>query len=387
MRTPGLAGWMGAFVAASALLQCGPTMAPAEDIVLVLPHGENILVDSSKGAEYVNKGSFTEQFVASGLTFNITYEDMNTGFDDPANGATLRRRFEDVLAYVAPVINFSNGTLDILVRTSETDGTGALATAGTFFPVNPGIHQGSTLDRLMNGTKPFGGFPEISVQVDLGFAWNVSTGAPARDEADFFSVLLHEVTHGLGFTSLIEPDGSSAVAPGVYSIFDSLLREGSSGLLLVRDGDPPVFQADTASLVGDDVWFFGRQAVAEYGQGTPVPIYAPNPYEPGSSTSHWDFSTLLGGGVMTHVITLGTSRRQYAPAELGALVDIGYVGIGGTPVAPTLGCHRPADTTESVRVQDLTFLGLVTAILLICSASHRVRSGRGLNPSNVSKLN
>ena len=384
MRTPGLAGWMGSYIAASALLLYGSSIAPAEDIVLVVPHGENIHVDSSKGAEYLNKGSFTEQFVASGLTFNITYEDVNTGFDDPATGATLRRRFEDVLAYVAPVINFSNGTLDILVRTSETDGTGALATAGTFFPVNPGIHQGSTLDRLRNGTKPFGGFPEISVQVDLGFAWNVATGTPARDEADFFSVLLHEVTHGLGFTSLIEPDGSSAVAPGVYSIFDSLLREGNSGILLVRDGDPPVFQADTTSLVGDDVWFFGRQAVAEYRQGTPVPIYAPNPYEPGSSTSHWDSNTLLGGGVMRHVITLGTTKREYAPAELGALVDIGYVGIGGTPVEPTLGCHAPIGAMGASDGSDTIFFGTLMLFLMISTVRRKMPTGQRLQTARVS---
>ena len=86
--------------------------------------------------------------------------------------------------------------------------------------MTPGFHPGSTLRRLNTGLKPFIGFPEISITVDKGFAWNVGAGDPAPGTADFFSVLLHEMTHGLGFTSLVDADGSSTISPYVYTVYE-----------------------------------------------------------------------------------------------------------------------------------------------------------------------
>lgn len=296
----------------------------AEPLILVRPHGENIRYDTEDRTLFFSKGSLTEQFTASGITFNVSYADVGVGFTDPNTGPALRARLEEVLSYVAGELNFTNRSLDIQVEASEFDGTGALATAGTFYPGTPGIHEGSTLQRLETGVKPFVGFPEITITIDLGFPWNVSDALPADDEPDFFSVLLHEVTHGLGFASVIEPDGSSALGNDNYTRYDALLFDGDLERLLLTDSIPPLFQGDGFSLTGSGLEFDGDEAFAAYDTGDRVPVFSPNPIQPGSSLSHWDVTRLVGGAVMTHSITLGTIQREYAPADRGALVDLGY---------------------------------------------------------------
>jgi hypothetical protein len=372
-------------IAGLALLLTSVVMGPARgqtEVALVQPHGESLIYEIAGGYEPQPKGGLTEQFVSGGITFNISYGDVGAGFADPDNGEAMRRRLEDVLAYVASVINFTGRTLDIQILPSETDGTGALASAGTFYPVSAGIHGGSTLRRLSTGLKPFDGFPEISVTVDVGFPWNISAAAPAANESDFFSVLLHEITHGLGFTSLIEEDGTSALGPGVYTTFDSFLTEGAMADLLIQPGFLPVFQVDPMSIISDDVWFGGSQAVSRYGLGTSVPVYAPNPYEPGSSTSHWDIDVLQGPSVMPHALILGTAQREYAPVDLGALIDLGYNQIVGAPEPAPGGCAPPAAKNGSTSAAGGDGLIVLIAGLTLV-ASRRRRASKGARVERI----
>lgn len=355
------------------LLPCA--LATAEPIYLVRPHGENLLLDSSDSSNYKGTSTLTERFAANGITFSIAYDDVDRGFTDPVSGAVLRRRLEDVLAYVASIVQFSNRSLDVQVTASEFDGTGALATAGTFYPGTPGIHPGSTFQRLQTGLKPFFGFPEITVTVDLGFAWNVSDGLPASDEADFFSVLLHEMTHGLGFASVMKPDGTSSLGSGIFTTYDSLLVDPRLNRRLLTDASTPLFQGDGNSLTSGALEFDGASAFDRYGIGDRVPVFSPNPEQPGSSLSHWDLGRLVGGAVMVHSITRGTIQREYAPADLGALEDLGY----DHGVALSAGGCTPAKRgTESTSRADagavVALAGLVAALL--AGAAHTNKANR-----------
>jgi hypothetical protein len=340
--------------------------AGSASIILVRPHGENVMFDARRGSAYFNKTGLAEQFSANGITFNIAYEDIDSGFTDPAEGPALQARLQDVLEYVARVVNYTDRTLDVRVETSEFDGTGALATAGTFYPGIPGIHAGSTFERLESGFKPFLGFPEITIMVDLGFAWNVDSGLPEPHEADFFSVLLHEVTHGLGFASVIEPDGSSALGTDNYTTYDQFLFDPGQNRRLLSDTFPPTVQGGGTALTSGLLDFDGPESIALYGTGTRVPIYSPNPVAPGSSLSHWDVDRLAGQAVMTHSITLGTTQREYAPADLGALEDLGYDNFGG---APGGGCPLARQDAGSASRADagawVIFLGLGVALLIM----------------------
>ncbi len=353
-----------------------PARLWAEPILLVRPHGENLLFDSSDRTQFFAKGFLTEQFSANGITFTISYADSGVGFTDPVSGPALRARLEAVLSYVASELNFTNRALDIQVEASEFDGTGALATAGTFYPGTRGIHPGSTFQRLDTGTKPFVGFPEITMTIDLGFPWNFSAALPGPIEPDFFSVLLHEVTHGLGFASVIEPDGSSALGNDNYTTYDSLLFDADLDRLLLTDSIPPLFQGNGLSLTGGALEFDGGEAFDAYDTGDRVPVFSPNPIQPGSSLSHWDVTRLVGGAVMTHSITLGTTQREYAPADLGALVDLGY---DNSNPAPGGGCVLGKSGNRERHADAGAFIVLVA----LASALMRrigVRQGPG-NPS------
>ncbi len=318
-------------LALTALFAAG---AWAETIYYVAPHYGIQERDSS--VKTIPPGAPQLVVTQNGLTFNVFFEDIrlntNAGFDSNTVGASARARFQDALEYMADVLN-ETGTLDIVVDQSENDGNGALAFAGTFYSTATGFQKGSTLTRLDNGAKPFAGNEEIACTVDFGFDWNFGTGAPAVNEADFQSVILHELTHGLGFASLSDPSGNSEISPGVFAVYDQFMRRVTGNKVLFS-GTPPSFQGVVSDLRSNDLMFFGAQADARYADPARPGLFAPNPFQNGSSLSHWDTGNIVGGAVMEHSITLGEQLRTYVPLEIGALIDLGYTNAddpGATP--------------------------------------------------------
>lgn len=337
---------MRTFLFSIGLALLAATTASAEKIYYVAPHWGIEARDTS--AKTIPAGAPQQVVTQNGLTFNVFYEDIrlntNAGFDSNTVGASARARFQDALEYMADVLN-ETGTLDVVVNQSQGDGSGALAFAGTFYSTATGFQQGSTLTRLSSGSKPFAGNEEISCTVDFGFDWNFTTGPPAVNEADFQSVILHELTHGLGFASLSDISGNSEISPGVYAVYDQLIRRRTGNKVLFS-GSPPSFQGVSADLRSNDLMFFGTNANTLYAQADRPGLFAPNPFQDGSSLSHWDTGNIIGGAVMEHAITLGDQRREYAPLEIGALIDLGYTDAAEPSASPgnfTVSPPGPAD--------------------------------------------
>ncbi|MGI9125337.1 MAG: hypothetical protein ACR2JM_11390 [Mycobacterium sp.] len=72
------------------------------------------------------------------------------------------------------------------------------------------------------------------------------------------------------------------------------------------------------------LFFGGANAVDAY--GGVVPLYTPNPWNPGSSMSHLDDDTFTGANdkLMNANTDKGPGIRVISPVELGILKDIGY---------------------------------------------------------------
>ena len=138
------------------------------------------------------------------------------GFDDPVSGAARRETLRAVLLHVTSVLDVP-GTADLLVRASQTDGRGPLAAAGPYLLPLTGFQGGLVFEHLTTGVDPLANELDGVVTVDFGFRWNTETSGPSPVEYDLYTVLLHEVTHALGFVSVVGPDGASALGNAARS--------------------------------------------------------------------------------------------------------------------------------------------------------------------------
>ena len=280
------------------------------------------------------KDTLSYTLTTGGIKVQITYEDPEGwGFRDLVFGAYRRDALEDALAYVCTALHQS-GELELHVNLSEVDGTGLLAWCGTYFDASsPGFQRGAASERLLTGEKPsfLGSLPEILLEVDFGFGFYTgSSDTPPDYLYDLRSVLIHEITHGLGFVSLIGADGNSVLAnrdgfsSGVYALFDAFVLRSDTGEKLIA-GDPPVFLGAAYDLTSPGLAFSGPETYTRYGQDHYPALYTPETFANGESIQHWDPEDEDQAGIMQPAYARGTSSRAYAETDLGVLVDLGYL--------------------------------------------------------------
>ena len=130
----------------------------------------------------------------------------------------------------------------------------------------------------------------------LGISWYFGTdGMPGPNQIDFVSVVLHELGHGLGFFSSARNNAGSLQHGfgGFPVVFDRFIADGT-GTFMTTLASPSV--PLTAFLQSNGVVFTGFGASGANG-GTPPRLFAPNPFQPGSSISHLDEAAFPPGNV------------------------------------------------------------------------------------------
>jgi len=300
---------------------------------------------------------------SSGITFSVAYMDVvsgtGAGFDDPTRGAIRRATVDAILAYLDSVLNES-GAVQIRFSISASVG-GGLAGGGTTFGATPGFHPGQALQHITTGIDPNGSAtPEIIVQVDFSHNWNDDLGAPASDEFDLFSVLLHELTHGLGFQSLVNSQGVNPIRPGVYSIWDSLIEydDGTTSRdLWALVGGAPQFLGTPADLVSGHLVFTGTNAAAAFGSNPPLGSLSGFPF---IDLSHWKPGFPIVA-VMEGSASPGEMVRQYATVDAGALMDIGYGNIQPANAPPELSCSDPTVSADPLQCSAAATCGTIAS--------------------------
>jgi hypothetical protein len=281
----------------------------------------------------------------SGSTFDITYPDaVGSGFNDAREGEARRRALEAALAAWSKVIQ---GTVTIKVSASmeeiddgdDDEDTTVLAVAGPVeFWLRDGHAVPSSLEwQLKKRRSADGEDADIEVLVNSEADWDYAVnGVAARGKASFVYTLIHEIGHGLGFVDSYDIEIGD-YANEVPFVYDTFLNRSSNARhrLTDRTGDQAI-----EDMQSGDLFFDGPNAVeASRRSIRPLPmikLYAPNPYEQGSSISHVDQETYsdFRTGLMTP-IDFGSGTDKIDTLTLAIMKDLGYTLVPNAVTART----------------------------------------------------
>ncbi|HOL21113.1 MAG TPA: hypothetical protein PK813_12840 [Candidatus Hydrogenedens sp.] len=307
------------------------------EALIAYSNGQIVKITEENKKNIFGEKTFQQKdvFVANGVTFNITYQDVNTGFNDPVLGPQRKQVLLNALSYVADVLNVSDGRLDINVSSVVLAGQ-FLANAGPIvvwtLPLTPGINNGCAYQHLLNGSVDPNGpsYPDMQLTVNWNYNYYLGTGNPAYNQFDLLSVLIHEITHGIGFLASIayndsecggdrvDGTGWTGSQPDIYTSMDTFLITGNNNYF-VNTSYYYVGQGYYFTGGDNGVYLNAPSTISVY--GSRPRIYAPSTFQCGSSISHWNNL----GGVMDPSIGPGTLKREYLPFEVAFLRDIGYV--------------------------------------------------------------
>mgnify|MGYP005725908777 CR=1 FL=1 len=167
-------------------------------------------------------------------------------------------------------------------------------------------------------------------------SWYLGTdGQTPSGRFDFVTVVLHELGHGLGFIGSLDfnsGQGDWGFNSGLPLVFDERVENGFGQLLI----DTDIFQNPSSALgsqlISDNLFFNGPLTNVANG-GTPAKLFAPNPWEEGSSFSHLNESTYPAGNINALLTpSIGTSETIHnpGPVMLAMFEDMGWeVSTGG----------------------------------------------------------
>lgn len=323
--------------------------------------------------------------------FNLYFE-TGSGMDGTSTAETDRRNvicqvFSDISAFInSPLSNIGNTNrvnvwvrdISQIVSSPSTSGVLGLATAFYNVPQNNTAGFGGIADNEIWKTIHTGTDSYINVASPLvtaggvnssggtfyhgmmafnfnnsGINWNTNLSLASSPSSlyDLYSVALHEVTHALGFASLINFNGQSKFGTGYnyYSRYDLFLRNSTSTQhLITNSGACSLYNYQfnsaltTAAIApGGCITTSGSadntvcNTAATYVGATTVPLYTPNCFEAPSSLSHFEdqcyptTGTPYGNNLyftMSNANGTGAAftKRHLTPEERLVLCDLGY---------------------------------------------------------------
>ena len=168
--------------------------------------------------------------------------------------------------------------------------------------------------------------------------WYFGTdGNTPPGKTDFVSTVLHEIAHGLGFSSFATVDKNSmwrfsassgggelrARRPKLAQIYDFFVENGS-GKTIMSFPDPSY---DLESQFTSNDLFWNGKKGAQANSGILPHLYAPSSWAEGSSYTHLDEITFPAGtanSLMTAYLANQEAIHNPGPIALGMLEDMGW---------------------------------------------------------------
>ncbi|WP_344820952.1 leucine-rich repeat protein, partial [Aquimarina gracilis] len=172
--------------------------------------------------------------------------------------------------------------------------------------------------------------PDIRVTVNshwsiFYFLYYGTDGDPWPLQYDLVTIMLHEIGHGLGFTTSQNVDQNSGLGSRSNTPFryDDFLENGS-GTNVTDISTPSNNLADF--YTSNNLFIDGPNTVYRFGGRRPR-IYSPSPYGGGSSIAHWDERSFPSGNsnsLMTPQTGLNEAIHKPGTITLGLFADLGW---------------------------------------------------------------
>ena len=297
---------------------------------------------------------------AISFTFDYSGNTAGLGFLDATEGVARQNALTtagNLFSNYFSTLFTNSATINLGVTSSDVPGPGTLASAGSESVFMPGFGGGEVVRNKLvsngaidlNGAAALDGF----VDVNWGQPWeldpNVSVATQNTGNFDFFATIFHELTHALGFASSITEAGDDGFVTnpgnlkggldvaGSWAKFDEFMTNCSSpGGDLIDHTTLLTNQATYNAAKTSAMCLNGPKAVEA--NGGLVAIYAPNPYQNGSSGSHLDESGNNNGAMMKYDRDFNKDEaRTYNAIEIGIMTDIGYTRVAANNNVPEPG--------------------------------------------------
>ena len=341
----------------NAAAECVGLTAPQVDAARIGRRVSRAMVESSPQA--IVRGP------EGGAVFDVRYTDAEgTGFNDSREGETRRRAMEAALAAWSKYIR-ADQRIRVEASMHEMDDgdndprTTLLATASPseFWVLeNKGVPSALAW-QLLGGRFDNAGESDITVEVNVGAEWDYAlTGDAQENRASFVYTMMHELGHGLGLVDSFDNSTGRLLNDPLPFVFDPFVNRGSDRRNVVLDHSD---EETIRDLKSRELFFNGESSSeasrAIDGRSLPMlKLYAPDPYEQGSSVSHVDQDTYEGirdrdartgqeskpGLIMTPLISVGNRETIHA-TTLAMIKDIGYTLMPSNVTPTEVGFTRP----------------------------------------------
>jgi hypothetical protein len=170
------------------------------------------------------------------------------------------------------------------------------------------------------------------------------------DKFDLVTIALHELGHGLGFSGTFFVNNGSGTygASGTTNpkIYDTYIKNGSGNFLFNTFANGS-FELGS-QLTSNSLVFDSPLSITLTNGGSNPRIFAPNPFNPGSSISHLDENTYSNtdDNLMTPFAGLGEVQHSPGRVVKGIFYDMGWIN--------TYLSHLPLKDVESLTGNNLS---------------------------------
>lgn len=265
------------------------------------------------------------------ITFTFDYDSSFTTAAG-ANVALAQSDFTYVGSYLSSVIKTS-GAYDITMKftisgTNEPLSSQLGSAGSTFRGFSNSFNKTDTQSFAQTGVNPAGAGNAVGDGTfNFGKSWGFN-GSVSGSQLDFRYVVLHEMTHAMGFIGLIDSTGATSVVspPGFHGFMDQFFYgwDGVSYEKLVQtSGSNLVAMTNASAAVVNNVrplQFRGPNVLSYLGNTTGQDMYTPSTFSDGSSIYHVN----IVDDLMYYAVGQGPKTFGYSGLHMAFLRDLGY---------------------------------------------------------------